>query len=120
MVCAERIHVPSRFEEILIGRNGGLQKLVQSGGFSQALFQLSEARKLAIVVDRFANPQVVSVARTGLQVTAYLGRRLYPCGLKSTPDQMASLRFAAPRNSARVELHYLATTVNLFLRDSLG
>src|SRR5580700_7131984 len=26
---------------------------------------------------------------------------------------------AAPRNSARVELHYQATTVNLFSRDSL-
>jgi hypothetical protein len=30
--------------------------------------------------------------QTGLQVTAYLDRRLYPCGLKPTPDQMASLR----------------------------
>jgi len=29
---------------------------------------------------------------TGLQVTAYLDRRLYPCGLKPTPHQMASLR----------------------------
>src|SRR5713226_7364172 len=27
---------------------------------------------------------------------------------------------AAPRNSARMELHYQATTVNLFLRDSSG
>jgi len=59
---------------------------------SQALFQLSEARKLAIFVDRLMNPQVVSVAQTGLQVTAYLDRRLYPCGLKPTPDQVASLR----------------------------
>ena len=59
---------------------------------SQALFQLSEARKLAIFVDRLMNPQVVSVAQTGLQVTAYLDRRLYPCGLKPTPHQMASLR----------------------------
>jgi len=30
--------------------------------------------------------------QTGLQVTAYLDRRLYPCGLKPTPDQIASLR----------------------------
>jgi hypothetical protein len=30
--------------------------------------------------------------QTGLQVTAYLDRRLYPCGLKPTPHQMASLR----------------------------
>jgi hypothetical protein len=59
---------------------------------SQALFQLSEARKLAIFVDRLMYPQVVSVAQTGLQVTAYLDRRLYPCGLKPTPDQVASLR----------------------------
>jgi hypothetical protein len=30
--------------------------------------------------------------QTGLQVTAYLDRRFYPCGLKPTPDQIASLR----------------------------
>ncbi len=30
--------------------------------------------------------------QTGLQVTAYLDRRQYPCGLKPTPDQIASLR----------------------------
>ena len=30
--------------------------------------------------------------QTGLQVTAYLDRRFYPCGLKPTPDQMPSLR----------------------------
>jgi hypothetical protein len=30
--------------------------------------------------------------QTGLQVTAYLDRRYYPCGLKPTPDQIASLR----------------------------
>jgi hypothetical protein len=30
--------------------------------------------------------------QTGLQVTAYLDRRHYPCGLKPTPDQIASLR----------------------------
>jgi len=29
---------------------------------------------------------------TGLQVTAYLDRRYYACGLKPTPDQIASLR----------------------------
>ena len=29
---------------------------------------------------------------TGLQVTAYLDRRNYPCGIKPTPDQIASLR----------------------------
>jgi hypothetical protein len=92
MVCAERILVPSRFEELLIGRNGRLQKLVHSGGFSQALFQLSEARKLLIFVDRLMNPQVVPVAQTGPKVTAYLDRQLYPCGLKPTPDQMASFR----------------------------
>ena len=28
----------------------------------------------------------------GLQVTAYLDRRSYPCDLKPTPDQIASLR----------------------------
>jgi hypothetical protein len=30
--------------------------------------------------------------QTGLQVTAYLDRRFYPCGLKPTPHQIASLR----------------------------
>jgi hypothetical protein len=30
--------------------------------------------------------------QTGLRVTAYLDRRHYPCGLKPTPDQIASLR----------------------------
>ena len=30
--------------------------------------------------------------QTGLRVTAYLDRRHYPCGLKPTPDQVASLR----------------------------
>ena len=30
--------------------------------------------------------------QTGLQVTAYLDRRHYPCGLKPTADQIASLR----------------------------
>ncbi len=30
--------------------------------------------------------------QTGLQVTAYLDRRHYLCGLKPTPDQIASLR----------------------------
>jgi Rhodopirellula transposase DDE domain len=30
--------------------------------------------------------------QTGLQVTAYLDRRHYPCGLKPTPDQIASLQ----------------------------
>jgi hypothetical protein len=30
--------------------------------------------------------------QTGLQVTAYLDRRFYPCGLKPTRDQIASLR----------------------------
>jgi hypothetical protein len=30
--------------------------------------------------------------QTGLHVTAYLDRRSYPCGLKPTPDQVASLR----------------------------
>ncbi len=30
--------------------------------------------------------------QTGLQVTAYLDRRYYPCGLKPSPDQLASLR----------------------------
>ena len=30
--------------------------------------------------------------QTGLQVTAYFDRRYYPCGLKPTPDQVASLR----------------------------
>ncbi len=30
--------------------------------------------------------------QTGLTVTAYLDRRNYPCGLKPTPDQLASLR----------------------------
>ncbi len=43
-----------------------------------------------------------------------------PCGLKPTPDQMASLRLHRHENSARMELHYQATTVNLFLRNSLG
>jgi hypothetical protein len=30
--------------------------------------------------------------RTGLKVTAYLDRRNYPCGLKPTPEEIASLR----------------------------
>ena len=30
--------------------------------------------------------------QTGLTVTAYLDRRQYPCGLKPTPQQVASLR----------------------------
>jgi hypothetical protein len=30
--------------------------------------------------------------QTGLQVTAYLDRRSYPCGLKPTPEEVASLR----------------------------
>jgi len=30
--------------------------------------------------------------QTGLQVTAYLDRRNYPCGIKPTPEQLASLR----------------------------
>jgi hypothetical protein len=30
--------------------------------------------------------------QTGLKVTAYLDRRFYPCGLKPSPDQIASLR----------------------------
>ena len=30
--------------------------------------------------------------QTGLKVTAYLDRRNYPCGLKPTPEQVASLR----------------------------
>jgi hypothetical protein len=30
--------------------------------------------------------------QTGLTVTAYLDRRNYPCGLKPTPQQLASLR----------------------------
>jgi hypothetical protein len=30
--------------------------------------------------------------QTGLTVTAYLDRRFYPCGLKPTPEQIASLR----------------------------
>lgn len=30
--------------------------------------------------------------QTGLAVTAYLDRRFYPCGLKPSPDQIASLR----------------------------
>jgi hypothetical protein len=30
--------------------------------------------------------------QTGLKVTAYLDRRHYPCGLKPSPDQIASLR----------------------------
>ena len=30
--------------------------------------------------------------QTGLTVTAYLDRRFYPCGLKPSPDQIASLR----------------------------
>ena len=30
--------------------------------------------------------------QTGLSVTAYLDRRNYPCGLKPTPEQVASLR----------------------------
>jgi hypothetical protein len=30
--------------------------------------------------------------QTGLQVTAYLNRRIYPCGLKPTPHQIESLR----------------------------
>jgi hypothetical protein len=30
--------------------------------------------------------------QTGLRVTACLDRRQYPCGLKPTPDQIASLR----------------------------
>jgi hypothetical protein len=57
--------------------------------------------------------------QTGLQVTAYLDRRLYPCGLKPTPDQMASLRLQRHETLPEWELHYQATTVNLFLRDSL-
>jgi hypothetical protein len=30
--------------------------------------------------------------QSGLRVTAYLDRRYYACGLKPTPDQIASLR----------------------------
>jgi hypothetical protein len=30
--------------------------------------------------------------QTGLKVTAYLDRRNYPCGVKPTPEQIASLR----------------------------
>ena len=30
--------------------------------------------------------------QTGLRVTAYLDRRYYACGLKPSPDQIASLR----------------------------
>ncbi len=33
-----------------------------------------------------------TTTQTGLQVTAYLDRRYYPCGLKPSPAQVASLR----------------------------
>lgn len=33
-----------------------------------------------------------TTTQTGLRVTAYLDRRNYPCGLKPTPEQIASLR----------------------------
>ena len=33
-----------------------------------------------------------TTTHTGLTVTAYLDRRHYPCGLKPTPEQIASLQ----------------------------
>ncbi len=33
-----------------------------------------------------------TTTQTGLRLTAYLDRRYYPCGLKPTPEQVASLR----------------------------
>ena len=33
-----------------------------------------------------------TTTQTGLAVTAYLDRRNYPCGLKPSPEQVASLR----------------------------
>jgi hypothetical protein len=33
-----------------------------------------------------------TTTRTGLQVTAYLDRRHYPCGIKPTQDQIAALQ----------------------------
>ena len=33
-----------------------------------------------------------TTTQTGLQVTAYLDRRHYPCGIKPSTDQIASLR----------------------------
>ena len=57
--------------------------------------------------------------QTGLQVTAYLDRRLYPSLRSQTHTRSNGFTsVAAPRNSARVEPHDQATTVNLFLRDS--
>jgi hypothetical protein len=45
-------------------------------------------------VTNLCNPQQTSPVRThtGLKVTAYLDRRHYLCGLKPSPDQIASLR----------------------------
>jgi Rhodopirellula transposase DDE domain len=40
------------------------------------------------VIGRNVGPRT----QTGLQLTAYLDRRYYPCGLKPSPDQLASLR----------------------------
>ena len=56
--------------------------------------------------------------QTGLQVTAYLDRRLLSLRSQTHTRSNCFTSIAAPRNSARVELHYQATTVNLFLRDS--
>ena len=41
---------------------------------------------------RRAEPTAITKTQTGLTVTAYLDRRSYPCGLKPTPQQVASLR----------------------------
>jgi Rhodopirellula transposase DDE domain len=62
---------------------GVLEQAVESGVIDTYYLKGGVAMEL-----RFAG----AARTTGLQVAAYLDRRFYPCGLKPTPDQIASLR----------------------------
>src|SRR6202023_238794 len=53
--------------------------------------------------------------QTGLTVTAYLDRGQYPCGLKPTPQQVASLRLQRHETLPKWNYHHQASTVKLFL-----
>jgi hypothetical protein len=58
--------------------------------------------------------------QTGLQVTAYSRPPTLSLLSQTHTLSIGFTSIAAPRNSPRAELHYQASTVNSFLRDSQG
>jgi hypothetical protein len=57
-----------------------------------------------------------TTTHTGLQVTAYLDRRYYPCGVKPTPDQIAALQLE--HHQTLPEWNYTIYNQRLCLRRS--